>query len=78
MAKIIGSVNGQMDIKRFHLPGVKIEDNCPDCLKPIHWNGDSDYLGYPKLNSPVDFYFNCTDCGKSWTVQGSLAISINL
>jgi hypothetical protein len=78
MPKVIGSMDDQLDIKRCHLPGIKIEDNCPSCLKPVHWDGDSDYVSYPKVNSPIDFHFYCADCDREWDVQATIALTINL
>jgi len=82
MAKVIGEISGQSEDKRFKLPGIKIEDECPECKKILHWDSDNEghYLSYPILGdkASVDFHFYCGDCNKEWNVKGTLGITIKL
>jgi len=80
MPKVIGEISGQSEEKRFYLPGLKVEDECPNCKKLHTWDGDHDYISYPIFGdkASVDFHFYCEDCDKNWDVKGSIGITIKL
>lgn len=74
MAKIIGQISGQSEDKRFKIPGFKVEDECSDCKKIIHWNGGAIYRLSELCRSEVysvDFHFYCADCDKEWDIKVS-------
>lgn len=80
MPRVIGKISGTSQEKRFYLPGVKVEDECPDCKKTVKWDGDTNYLSYPILgdDAKVDFHFYCGECDKEWEIGGSISITIKL
>jgi len=80
MPKVIGEMSGEADVKRFYMPGLKIEDECPDCKKTIHWDGERDYISYPVIggDTSVNFNFYCDACNKNWNVKGSLSLTVKL
>ena len=67
---------GQLDIKRLYLPGVKISRNCPECGSEIVWNGSNQYLSYPMVGEPEQFYLYCEDCDREWSVDYRLELSM--
>ena len=76
--KLIKSkVKGKIDVKRFKLKGVEMEDNCPSCGKLWQFNDENDYLTYPVAGDEATIFAHC-DCGESWDIKVTLGISISL
>jgi len=73
--KIEGKVTGEVDYKRFYLPGLKITAQCPVCKKDLLFDGDHDYISYPKLGSPSVVYFYCEACDDGPVIQMELVVS---
>lgn len=57
--KIIGKAKGELDVKRFYIPGVKIESKCPKCGTKYVKDLERDYFFEPSVNQPQDFHFEC-------------------
>jgi hypothetical protein len=66
-----------IDVKRFYLPGVTVEDDCPSCGKIWTWDGDNEYLSYPIMGDKVDLYAAC-ECGANWDIKITLGVKISL
>lgn len=74
--KISGKPEGQIDIKRLYLPGVKVTGKC-DCGKELVRDFALSCLHYPVMNEPFDVYLYCEDCNdKEVTVQVMLNVSL--
>ncbi len=79
IAKINGTCDGQIEEKRFRLPGVAIEAECPNCQHPnINNLGGDDYLTFPWANKPFAYYLCCRECDHEWTINVVLNISLTL
>lgn len=76
MVRVEGNLNGEIDVKRFYLEGIKIISNCPKCGKEAVFDGDSDYLSYPKANEVDTVCFYCGSCDDDWLEEIKLKISI--
>jgi hypothetical protein len=77
--RVKGKARGQLDVKRFYLPGVTISDDCPKCRREVAYplsTGNDRYLSYPIVGEPSDFHFYCHECGAEWTVRLLLTISL--
>jgi hypothetical protein len=64
MAKVTGKEIGTIDVKRFYLPGLRVEVECKECKKPMVKDLAQEYLTYPPVNQPFPFTVYCTDCDK--------------
>lgn len=51
----------EIDVKRFY-PPFSITDNCPNCGEEVVGCDKSQYLSYPKLNTPTRVSFCCCTC----------------
>jgi hypothetical protein len=51
--------------KRFYMPGITIEEECPNCEKPMVIDYKRDYLMYPMFNESIKIHFCCNveNCG---------------
>ena len=84
--KIIGSCKGaEIDVKRFYIPGVKVQSHCPTCGKKHIRDFDSDYLSHPVVGAPECVHFYCEEdkpgggyCGTEWDVKVVLEIKVKL
>lgn len=77
MCKIKGKVEGCTDVKRFYLPGIEIETQCPKCSEIKNWKGRNEYLSYPVVGSnAINFY--CDDCDLEWEVEIQLDIMVKI
>jgi hypothetical protein len=69
---------GELSIKRFYVPGITVEADCPECGKKVLWEGDSQYLSYPAVGSPDLLHMACFECGHGWSVDIVLEVGIRL
>ena len=77
--KITGLADGQtINCKRFYLPGVTIETECPTCGQKYVTDLGRDYLMYPLVNKPYEHYYYCGECDIEWSVPILLKISLEL
>jgi len=67
MIKIIGQPHGGLPIKRCHLPGVKLEVECPNCTETWLAEFDGDDFNYPDMNEINKLNFICeVNCHFEW------------
>ena len=81
MPKITGSIEkDSLDIKRFYLEGLVLEDECPKCKSMMEndFGDEPGYLSYPTPGMPESVYFHCEDCDHEWEVKVVLDISLKL
>jgi hypothetical protein len=78
--KITGSGTPfEVDDKRFYLPGVKVEGECPACKKPFKRDLSTDpALGYPTANTPTKLNCWCPECEHEWSIPIKLSITVEL
>lgn len=79
----------EIDVKKFHLPGVEIKDTCSKCGTECVYDFAYDYLRYPIANEPITFKFNCRyevkddtgvwkGCYNSWDRKILLTVKLEL
>lgn len=78
MAKIKGFFKGELDVKRFYLPGIVIEDNCSECNKLVKFDGENDYLSYPNMDELQMIHMYCEDCNHDWSLPVKLEVKVSL
>lgn len=76
MFKITGSFKGEVDCKRFYMPGVVASDICPKCAKDIVLDHNQHYIEYPTIGTPCLLYFYCSGCDTDWTRKVLLNLQI--
>lgn len=64
--KITGKATGEIDVKRFYMPGVKLESDCPECKTKNKQDMGDDYVSYPSFNTEFGFGFYCHECNHEW------------
>lgn len=74
--QIKGKPKGEIDCKRFYLPGLRIESECPGCKTAVVWDGDYNYLGNPVANHLNKFHMYCEECDEEWDELLILAIEV--
>jgi hypothetical protein len=57
--KIQGKASGELEVKRFYVPGVIVESTCPNCGSKKEKDLSVEYFDYPSINKSQDFYFYC-------------------
>ena len=62
--------------KRFYMAGVRIEENCTTCGKPVVMDFDRDYLSYPTFNAPTVVKLYCEGCDAVTSVTVLLRLTI--
>ena len=68
----------ELDCKRFRIPGVRIESDCPNCGVERTVDLTEHYLSYPKLGVPENFDLYCDECDHEWSVPLVLEISLKV
>lgn len=50
--------------KRFYMPGIAVEEECPNCERPMVIDYKHEYLMYPMFNEPIKVSLYCgkDDC----------------
>jgi hypothetical protein len=78
MAKITGKlVAGTEMAKRFDLPGLKLEEDCPECGNHVV-KDFKDALSYPIVGQPEQVYLYCNECEHEWPVSIIIDIAVSL
>lgn len=85
-SKIKGKIKGEIDVKRFYLPGIIVESKCPKCEHLHEVNMSTQYLSHPVINEPETIGFYCeedtitenTYCDTDWEVKIKLSMEVEL
>lgn len=48
-----------IDVKRFHLPGIRVTAKCPECGQESEEDFGDNYLSYPNAGEPFRHHFYC-------------------
>jgi hypothetical protein len=75
--KIIGSFIGNVECKRFYMPGIKVVSVCPKCNEERELDFNDQYLSYPVVNRFQNIYFYCEPCEENWDEEIMLEIKIS-
>lgn len=66
--RVVGSPE-QIELdKRFYVPGVELESDCPECGETRRRSLARNYLSYPKTGVPQVEGFNCSN-GHEWEAR---------
>lgn len=74
--KVRGAFQGKLDVKRFYLPGLRIQFKCPYCGHDNELDGDERYLSYPEANEREHLHTLCEECDKEITLTVVLKITL--
>jgi len=70
---IKGRMQGELEVKRFYLDGLKVTYRCPKCYLVHNYD---DYLSNPPINKVFDMEFYCDNCEHEWTEAAKLSINL--
>lgn len=73
---ITGTMKGELDVKRFYMPGVKIKCKCPACGAPWEMDMALDYLSYPSAGKPTNASGYCGKCEHEWPVMVIVRVTV--
>lgn len=73
---LTGAITGKMDLKRFYMGGVTLQDKCPKC-GVLHEDVDP-MINYPVMNQPFQMHMYCDECEHEWSVTVQLTVSLAL
>jgi hypothetical protein len=71
-----GEVQGQLDVKRFQLPGLTVRGECPECSKPFALDLKSHYLSYPTVGTPVTVHTCCEHCDREFAFDVTVRLTL--
>lgn len=74
--RIIGSFVGNVECKRFYMPGIKAFSVCPKCKEERELDFKDQYLSYPVVNRFQNVYFFCEPCNTDWEEEVKLEVSL--
>lgn len=74
--KIIGNFIGNVECKRFYMPGIKAFSLCPKCKEERGLDFNDHYLSYPVVNRFQPLYFYCEPCDENWEEEAMLKVSL--
>lgn len=72
-----GDLGEELDIKRFYIPGVILEVDCPQCGQTLQQDLEHDYLSFPSLDKPETVYFYCDECGLE-EIEGQIVLHLSI
>ena len=76
---IIGENVGQVDTKRFYIPGVMLGATCPDCKSEVFQDfHGNDYLINPVMGVPIERTIYCEHCYHEWTCKIIVKIDVKV
>jgi uncharacterized protein YbaR (Trm112 family) len=67
----------KIDEKRFGIPAT-LSGDCPKCRKPFVRAFDTQYISYPKVNTPIKVDLYCHECEHEWPIQMQINVSLSL
>lgn len=71
------SKGAEVDVKRFYMPGIVIEDVCSLCTANIELDLADDYLSHPNVGeTPVFLY--CHNCDHNWEKTVILEVKLKV
>lgn len=77
MVIIEGAATGDIDVKRFYLPGVVIKDICK-CGSEMVKDMKKDYFSYPAWGVPEDLHLYCRDCNTETKVKIKISCKLEV
>lgn len=67
----------EIDVKRFHLPGVVLIGKCPECGTKYVFDFAVNYLSYPIVGDKAHTCW-CSECDHEWDVGLKFGITLEL
>ena len=62
--------------KRFYVPGVSLESNCPKCGALAETDLALDYLNYPVVGEPYEHTFCCEYDDMEWSCRVVVRVTV--
>jgi hypothetical protein len=66
----------EIEVKRFHVPGAKIEDDCPKCKEKVTVDLAREYISFPTANAVNKVHFYCGECDSEWDVKIHIEVTL--
>ena len=78
--RVVGEADGELEVKRLGIPGVRLEVKCPKCghAWTEELDGSKGILSNPQVGSPTDIHLYCGACDYEWAVRVLLRMSLEL
>jgi len=76
--RVEGAMVGEIEVKRFHMPGVTIRATCPACSEPYAADMARGYFMYPAVASPFTTNCHCRSCDHDWTVTVRIDVTLSV
>jgi len=70
--------SGKIDDKRFHLSGVIIERECPNCKDMVEKDLSRDYLDFPPMNEEFKLQMYCGKCDHEFFITAQLKVKLEV
>lgn len=66
--------------KRHYIPGVVVQDSCPECGLLAERDLGDRYLNYPQINGVSPVFLHCPDrdCQREWEVPVIVRVTVEL
>jgi hypothetical protein len=68
----------EVDLKRFYVPGCKLDGHCPKCNQPFTLDFGEQYISFPVANAVNEVACWCCHCENEWNVNVRLNFSLEL
>lgn len=78
MIAITGKCSGQIEVKRFYMPGIVIDAVCPNCNEMVVDDFAENYISFPEVGSPFIYGLYCRECEHEWEFKLQLDITLKV
>lgn len=77
LSKMSMDPDTEIDVKRFYIPGVVLDQKCPGCGSDCSKDLGNNYLSFPRTGTnQVNFY--CRDCHEEWSMDIDLSVTVTV
>ena len=76
--RVTGKMYGEIDCKRFYMPGVELMALCPKCGAGCGILYDTQYLSYPVANEWTTETLVCPDCEPHFEFPVKIRLKVEL
>ena len=79
-SRVEGVMSGDLDVKRFYLPGVVIHSQCPKCGAEYARDMADSYLSYPTAGEPFAYGCYCAreGCEHEWEMMMRIDVTLSV
>ena len=76
--KVTGTAYGEIDVKRFYIPGIKIKGKCKHCGKKVVFDLSEHYITNPVIGGTNQEWFYCEACDQNTELNIKIDISVTV